>query len=346
MLSEFTTLRVGGPARELLSPQTHGDLIRTVLDVWESGEPWLLIGGGSNLLIADEGFDGTVIRILTRGIEQLPDPEALEGSHTILRVQAGESWDAVVQYAVANGLTGIEALSGIPGSAGAAPVQNIGAYGQELSAVLDSVEFLDANEREVVRLSAADLELGYRTSTLKRGRLGVVVSLDLRLERGDLSAPVAYDQLASALGVPVGERAPRADVRKAVLALRSSKGMVLDPADPDSVSAGSFFTNPIVTENFARGLRDAPKWILDPDAPDSPVKLSAAWLIEHAGIKRGFSLPGSGAAVSRKHTLAIVNTGAATAADIAELARYVHVRVLSQFGVKLQPEPQFVGVSI
>ncbi|MCC6269975.1 MAG: UDP-N-acetylmuramate dehydrogenase [Microbacteriaceae bacterium] len=379
MLSELTTLRVGGPARELLSPQTQENLIRTVLDVWESGEPWLLIGGGSNLLISDEGFDGTVIRILTRGIERAPHtegsrsdhaplpggsrsdhaplleglrsdhaplPEALEGSHAILRVQAGEPWDAVVQYTLDNGLSGIEALSGIPGSAGAAPVQNIGAYGQELSEVLESVEFLDANEREVVRLSAADLELGYRTSALKRGRLGVVVSLDLRLEQGDLSAPVGYDQLANVLGVSVGERAPLADVRSAVLALRATKGMVIDPADPDSVSAGSFFTNPIVTENFARGLRDAPQWILDPDAPDSPVKLSAAWLIQHAGIKRGFSLPGSGAAVSSKHTLAIVNTGAATAVDIAELARYIHLRVLSQFGVKLQPEPQFVGVSI
>lgn len=342
-LADLTTLRVGGPARDVLSPETRDDLVRQTLEVWDSGEPCLLIGGGSNLLVADQGFDGTVIRVLTRGSEPRPQPD---GS-IIVRVQAGEPWDAVVTWAVEGGLGGIEALSGIPGSAGAAPVQNIGAYGQELSSVLEAVEFLDAREREVVRLSPEDLDLGYRTSTLKRGREGVVLSLDLRLQPGDVSTPVEYDQLASNLGIAVGDRAPLRDVRAAVLALRASKGMVLDPTDPDSVSAGSFFTNPIVNENFARGLpRDAPRWILDENAPESPVKLSAAWLIEQAGIKRGFSLPGSRAAISSKHTLAIINTGGATAADITELARYVHLRVLAQFGVALQPEPQFVGVSL
>lgn len=378
-LAELTTLRVGGPARELRSPETRDELIRQSLQVWESREPWLLIGGGSNLLISDEGFDGTVIHVLTRGIEQITNdsasgtsdgtlrdgrdapssgsdlgnrslkrPEAVsKGPTELLRVQAGELWDDVVAYTVDHGLSGIEALSGIPGAAGAAPVQNIGAYGQELSDVLDSVEFLDELTHEVVRLRPADLELGYRTSTLKRGRRGVVLSLDLRLEQGELSAPVGYDQLANALGVAIGERAPLRAVRDAVLRLRASKGMVLDPADPDSVSAGSFFTNPIVTENFARGLpTEAPRWILDEDAPESPVKLSAAWLIEHAGITRGFSLPGSRAAVSSKHTLAITNTGGATSTDIAELARYIHLRVLSQYGVALQPEPQFIGVGL
>lgn len=352
-LAELTTLRVGGPARELLGPETRDELIRRTLEVWGSGEPWLLLGGGSNLLIADEGFDGTVIRVLTRGIERVADDDPdrslrpSKGTTQLLRVQAGEPWDDVVAYTVEHGLSGIEALSGIPGCAGAAPVQNIGAYGQELSSVLESVEFLDAQTHEVIRLTPADLELGYRTSTLKRGRLGVVLSLDLRLEPNELSAPVGYDQLANALGVAVGERAPLSKVRDAVLTLRASKGMVLDPADPDSVSAGSFFTNPIVSENFARALpRDAPRWILDEDAPESPVKLSAAWLIERAGIKRGFSLPGSRAAVSSKHTLAIINSGGATAADIAELARYIHLRVLNEFGVALPPEPQFVGVSL
>lgn len=341
-LSELTTLRVGGPARELLSPESREELIRQTIEVWGSGEPCLLLGGGSNLLIGDDGFDGTVIRVLTRGIEQIS-----KGTTQLLRVHAGEPWDDVVAYTVNNGLSGIEALSGIPGSAGAAPVQNIGAYGQELSAVLDSIEFLDARTHEVVRLTPADLELGYRTSTLKRGRSGVVLSLDLRLEPSDLSAPIGYDQLAHALGVAVGERAPLVTVREAVLALRASKGMVLDPADPDSVSAGSFFTNPIVSENFARGLpTGAPRWILDEDAPESPVKLSAAWLIENAGITRGFSLPGSRAAVSSKHTLALINAGGAMASEIAELARYLHLRVLAQFGVALQPEPQFVGVTL
>ena len=377
-LAELTTLRVGGEARELLSPATTDELVAASREVWASGEPWLALGGGSNLVVADDGFDGTVIRVLSRGIERvevrgdalrdgrgapssgsgtdnrsLRRPKAVsKGASATLRVAAGEPWDVVVAHAVENGLSGIEALSGIPGSAGAAPIQNIGAYGQELSAVLDSIEFLDAETGERMRLAASELELGYRTSAFKdssarAGRRGVVLSLDLRLDASDLSAPVAYDQLASALGVATGERVPLADARAAVLRLRASKGMVLDPLDPDSVSAGSFFTNPIVSENFARRLPDgAPQWILDPDAPESPVKLSAAWLIEHAGIRRGFSLPGSRAAISSKHTLAIVNKGAASAEDIVELARYVHLRVLNEFGVRLQPEPKLVGLSL
>lgn len=341
-LRELTTLRVGGEARELLSPATTDELVVAALEVWASGEPWLVLGGGSNLLVADEGFDGTVLRVLTRGLE-----EETQGETVILRVAAGEPWDDVVGHAVEHGLSGIEALSGIPGSAGAAPVQNIGAYGQELSDVLDAVDFLDAETGERVTLPASELALGYRTSSLKQGRRGIVLSLDLRLEASDLSAPIAYDQLAAALGVTPGDRVPLPAVRAAVLALRASKGMVLDPADPDSVSAGSFFTNPIVSENFARGLPDAaPRWILDPDAPESPVKLSAAWLIERAGITRGFSLPGSRAAVSSKHTLALVNRGGASAEEIAQLARFIHLRVLGEFGIRLQPEPQFVGVSL
>ncbi|HEY9499735.1 MAG TPA: UDP-N-acetylmuramate dehydrogenase [Terrimesophilobacter sp.] len=337
-LAELTTLRVGGPARELLSPETPAELVRQTIDTWASGEPWLLLGGGSNLLVADEGFDGTVIRVLTRGIERNGD---------ILRVQAGEPWDAVVAFAVENGLAGIEALSGIPGSTGAAPVQNIGAYGQELSEVLLGVEFVDFLTGEQRRIPAAELALDYRTSALKQGRRGLVLSIDLQLEPSGLSRPLAYAQLADTLGVAVGDRVPLVDVRAAVLRLRASKGMLLSPDDPDSVSAGSFFTNPIVNENFARALPSAaPRWILDPEAPESPVKLSAAWLIEHSGISRGFSLPGSRAAISTKHTLALVNTGGASAEEVAELARYVQLRVLSQFGVRLQPEPQLVDIQL
>lgn len=337
-LAELTTLRVGGPARELLSPRTPSELVQQTVDTWASGEPWLLLGGGSNLLVADEGFDGTVIRVLTRGIER-------DGG--LLRVQAGEPWDAVVAFAVENGLSGIEALSGIPGSVGAAPVQNIGAYGQELSEVLLGIEFLDFLTGEERSVPAAELVLDYRTSALKQGRRGLVISVDLQLEADDRSRPIAYAQLADALGVTVGDTAPLASVREAVLRLRASKGMLLSPDDPDSVSAGSFFTNPIVAENFARALPPgAPRWILDPEAPESPVKLSAAWLIERSGIRRGFSLPGSRAAISSKHTLALVNTGGALAEDVAELARYVQLRVLSEFGVQLQPEPQLVGIQL
>lgn len=344
-LAELTTLRVGGDARLVVEAATADELEARLREVWASGEPWLLIGGGSNLLVADDGFDGTVIRVLSRGIERVETADP--GSAVVLRVQAGEPWDDLVRYAVEHSLAGIEALSGIPGSVGAAPVQNIGAYGQELSDALVGIEFLDFMTGERVRISAEELGLGYRTSAIKRGRIGAVLSVDLRLEHSELGRPVAYDQLASALSIQPGERAPLTQVRNAVLALRASKGMVLADDDPDSVSAGSFFTNPIVSENFARALpEDAPRWILEPDAPESPVKLSAAWLIEHAGIRRGFGLPGSRAAVSSKHTLALTNTGGATAEQVAELARYIHLRVLSQFGIKLQPEPQLIGIDL
>ncbi|MBX3117268.1 MAG: UDP-N-acetylmuramate dehydrogenase, partial [Cryobacterium sp.] len=321
-LAELTTLRVGGEARELVSGSTADELIQLARSTWAEGQPWLALGGGSNLVISDGGFDGTVIRVLNRGIEQLGG-----GS---LRVQAGENWDDVVAFAIEHGLAGIEALSGIPGSAGAGPVQNIGAYGQEIAECLDSIDFLDEITGERQRLRAEELELGYRTSTLKQGRRGILLSIDLKLEQGGSSAPVRYAQLASALGVEIGERVALASVREAVLRLRASKGMLLDPSDPDSVSVGSFFTNPIVSENFARSLpAEAPRWLIDPDAPESDVKLSAAWLIEKAGIRRGFSLPGSAAAISSKHTLAIVNTGGATAEQVVELARYIHLRVLN-----------------
>ena len=372
-LADLTTIRVGGVPARLIEPADRDALVAAALDVWDSGDDWLLLGGGSNTVASDEGFDGTVIRILSRGIERLPAPKG----RVRLRVQAGEPWDELVALTVRSGWAGVEALSGIPGSTGAAPVQNIGAYGQELESVLLGVEFLDHASGEVRRLHRRELGLGYRTSVLKRGMLGIVLSADLELTDntvpGDLgaplSAPVAYAQLADSLGVPLGSRVSVAELRRAVLALRSSKGMVLDADDPDSVSAGSFFTNPIVPENFARGLpANAPRWPVTPPEPDivlglpsgglSPievpplaggpyeVKLSAAWLIENAGIRRGFALPGSGAALSSKHTLAIVNRGQGTAADVAQLASFIQVRVQSDFGVLLHPEPVLVGVTL
>ncbi len=378
-LSELTTLRVGGAPLRMVAPATEQELIDTALDAWADGDNWMLLGGGSNTLAADEGFDGTVIRILTRGIEELPadgHSEPRLPDRVRLRVQAGEPWDDLVAYTVERGLSGIEALSGIPGSSGAAPVQNIGAYGQELASSLVSVDFLDFESGEVRRMTAAELGLGYRTSVLKRGLRGIVLSIDLDLHDtsaeasvlgAQLSQPVAYGQLASALGVQLGDRVPIAELRDTVLALRASKGMVLDAGDPDTASAGSFFTNPIVTENFARSLPDsAPRWPLTTDLPDRvipleeyagvgpipglepvrTVKLSAAWLIENAGIRRGYRLPGSRAAVSSKHTLALTNTGGATADEVAQLARYVQGRVVSEFGIILQPEPVLVGVTL
>lgn len=372
-LSELTTMRVGGVPEALVAPADTDALVAAAREVWASGEDWLLLGGGSNTVAGDEGFEGTVIRVVTRGVERLEAPEG----RVRLRVQAGEPWDDVVALTVRNGWSGIEALSGIPGSTGAAPVQNIGAYGQELESALLGVEFLDAGTGEVRRLSRADLDLGYRTSILKRGLLGVVLTVDLELADNavpggvgaPLSAPVAYAQLADSLGVPLGSRVPVAELRRAVLALRASKGMVLDPADPDSVSAGSFFTNPIVSESFARGLpAKAPRWPVTPPEPDVvidlpaggvhpldipplaggpyDVKLSAAWLIENAGIRRGFALPGSDAAISSKHTLAIVNRGHASAADVVQLASFIQARVQAEFGVLLRPEPILVGLDL
>ncbi|MEO7018312.1 MAG: UDP-N-acetylmuramate dehydrogenase [Leifsonia sp.] len=370
-LSSLTTMQVGGSAERLLAPAIRDELIATAQEVWAGDADWLLLGGGSNTIVSDDGFAGTVIRIVTRGIERLEAP----AGRVRLRVQAGEPWDALVAHTVRNGWSGIEALSGIPGSTGAAPVQNIGAYGQELESSLVGVEFLDEETHDVQWLSRADLGLGYRTSVLKRGRRGVVLSVDLDLADGNapgglgapLSAPVAYSQLADSLGVALGARVPVAELRRTVLALRASKGMVLDPGDQDTVSAGSFFTNPIVSENFARSLpASAPRWPVTPPEADTvlglssggvhpldipqlaggpyDVKLSAAWLIEKSGIRRGFALPGSRAAISGKHTLALTNRGGATAAEIVQLAAYVQALVQSEFGVLLQPEPIFVGI--
>ncbi|MDJ0338594.1 UDP-N-acetylmuramate dehydrogenase [Cryobacterium sp. PH31-O1] len=388
-LSTLTSFRVGGPPAARVAPVTEQDLINETLVVWGLEENWLLLGGGSNTVVADEGFDGIVIQVVTRGIEVLavgretssdadaaPTAGIESGSGVRLRVQAGEPWDDLVAYAVEHGWAGIEALSGIPGSCGAAPVQNIGAYGQELSDSLVAVDFLSYETGEVERLERADLDLGYRTSALKRGLRGVVLAIELELHDtaaeasvlgSPLGQPLKYAQLAGALGVQLGDRVPLPIVRETVLGLRAGKGMVLDPNDCDTFSAGSFFTNPIVTETFARSLpADAPRWPLEAEPADRVipleeymgvgpipgeepvrlVKLSAAWLIEHAGVRRGFRLPGSKAAVSSKHTLALTNTGGATAAEVAELARYVLGRVQAEYGVNLQPEPVLVGLTL
>jgi UDP-N-acetylmuramate dehydrogenase len=397
-LAEHTTMRVGGRAADFVTAETRDELIEASLEAWGSGAPTFHLGGGSNVVFGDEGFDGTIIKVASRGIERLPDAttrsiptiavseterlQALSRSlrapqqreSVRIRVQAGEPWDDLVAYTVEQGWSGIEALSGVPGSTGAAPIQNIGAYGQELAACLSAVDFLDAATGVVMRMPASALRLGYRTSVFKAGLAGAVLSVDLVLSKVNgaapntataLSAPIAYAQVAEAVGVPVGTRVPIQLLRETVLALRSGKGMVLDPRDPESVSCGSFFTNPIVTESFARTLPSAaPRWPTAADEPDiivplgasipvraardgSPrTKLSAAWLIEHAGIRRGFRLPGSRAHISTKHTLAIVNGGGATAEDVLELARYVRNLVQIEFGVLLAPEPILVGAEL
>ncbi|MBO2990813.1 UDP-N-acetylmuramate dehydrogenase [Leucobacter tardus] len=365
-------MRVGGPADEVITAETSDDLVRHASRLWAEDEPWMLLGGGSNTVVSDDGFPGTVLLVRNTGIEVV-ESDATPAGRVRLRVQAGHDWDQLVEACVERGWSGIEALSGVPGRAGAAPVQNIGAYGQELSDVLHSITFLDFASDEVRRIPAAELALGYRTSAIKEGLAGVVLSIDLLLwanedRNNPMSGPVAYGQLADALGVTVGDRVSIRELRRTVLRLRASKGMVLDADDHDTWSSGSFFTNPIVTEHFARSLPlDAPKFPVPgaepapavtsledlaagaplriPDAaPERMIKLSAAWLIERSGISRGYRLPGSGAAVSSKHTLAITNRGASSAADVAELARFIVQRVQQEFGVVLAPEPNLYGL--
>jgi UDP-N-acetylmuramate dehydrogenase len=346
-LGALTTMGVGGRAETMLVAKTREELIRFASELTGAGHPWCVLAGGSNSLFSDEGFSGTVLLVRTSGIEQVSMPDARPDS-VFLRVEAGHDWDAVVAYAVDHGFSGIEALSGIPGSTGAAPMQNIGAYGQELSAALHSVEFFDTETGVIEEVMASEMDLGYRTSVFKRERCGVIISVLLELHAGaGAGQPVRYPQLATALGVELGEQVALQKVRETVLQLRRSKGMVFTSDDPDSHSAGSFFMNPIVSEAIANTLpSDAPRWPAGERDGELLVKLSAAWLIEFSGIERGFSLPGSRAAISHKHALAVTNQGGATAEQVAELARYVRIRVRSDTGIDLHPEPKIYELEI
>lgn len=331
--ADVTTLRVGGPPGQQVTASTSEELVSAVMEADRRHEPLLLLGGGSNLVVADEGFAGTVIRIATRGIEIRE-----ETGSVILTVAAGEPWDDVVGRSVGSGWSGIEALSGIPGSTGATPLQNVGAYGQEVAEVIESVQVLDRTTGDVRDLSPEECGFRYRSSRFKIEADGwVVLAVSLRLRGADVG-DVRYEQLARHMGVDVGAVAPITDIRRAVLALRSAKGMVLDGADHDTWSVGSFFTNPIVSPAQADAL--------PPECPRYPatdgIKVSAAWLIEAAGVGRGFSLPGSRAAVSSKHTLALTNLGGASAAEVLALAAEIQGRVREAFGLDLEPEPRIV----
>jgi UDP-N-acetylmuramate dehydrogenase len=338
-LSELTTLRLGGPAARFVEARDENAVVEAVRAADAAGEPLLLLAGGSNLVVADEGFPGTVVHILSRGVEPI--------GHGLVTVQAGEPWDGFVAAAVERGVAGIECLSGIPGSVGATPIQNVGAYGQEVAETIAGVRVLDRRGGEVLELGPEDCGFAYRSSRFKRdpGRW-VVLAVSFRLHPGEQSAPVGYAELARTLGVELGERAPLGAVRDAVLALRRGKGMVLDPDDSDSVSAGSFFTNPILdAEAFAaleaRAGERPPAWA----EPDGRTKTSAAWLIERAGFTRGHGDP-ERIALSSKHTLALTNRGAGTAADLVALAGEIARGVRERFGVRLVPEPVLVGLEL
>jgi UDP-N-acetylmuramate dehydrogenase len=402
-LSRFTTLGLGGPARRFVVAGTDEEIIAAVRAADQRGEPLLVLGGGSNLVISDDGFPGTVIQVATKGIHRATDPgagpdaagpgQAEPGAPVTLTVAAGEDWDTVVASCVAADLAGLECLSGIPGLAGATPIQNVGAYGQEVADTITSVRAYDRATAEVVDLAAADCGFGYRTSAFKRsitapavtGRF-VVLDVTFQLTNDQLSRPLRYAELAAALGLdpvrldPVrldparpdparpgdggrdeGVRAPLGDVRSAVLRLRRSKGMVLDPADPDSRSAGSFFTNPVLDAAQFAALRRVVDERCGPGVPipqfpagPGKVKVPAAWLIGQAGFQKGYQgprragggLPGPAAHISTKHSLALVNAGDARTADVVGLAREIRDRVRDIFGVELASEPVLVGVRL
>lgn len=340
-LAGFTTLRVGGPAAELVVAETEEALIAAVAEADAAGQPVLILGGGSNVVIGDDGFDGRVVLVRTTGV--IADADACGGA--VVRIQAGEPWDAIAARAVTEGWIGVEALAGIPGSVGATPIQNVGAYGQEIGSVIASVRCWDRQTRQQRTLFHRDLRFGYRTSLLKQQpNRYLVLEVVLQLRLGDLSEPIRYSELARSLGVDLNERAPMAVVREQVLRLRRSKGMVLDDGDHDTWSAGSFFTNPIVPVGV---LPDgAPSYPLPDDETGGPAltKTSAAWLIEQAGFSKGF---GQGAArLSSKHTLALTNRGGATAAEVVALAAAVRRGVRDRFGITLEPEPILVGCAL
>jgi UDP-N-acetylmuramate dehydrogenase len=340
-LAVHTTLRLGGPARQLVTATTADEVAESVRESSASGEPTLVLGGGSNVVIADRGFAGTAVLVRSRGVRAVPG----DGATVTVQVEAGEPWDEVVAAAVDAGWSGLECLSGIPGAAGATPIQNVGAYGQEVAETVTAVRVLDRVTGELAWLPPARCRFGYRTSVFKRSDRWVVLAVELRLRRRPESSPVRYPELARALGVPLGATAPLAEVRAAVLALRAGKGMVLDPDDPDTYSVGSFFLNPVLDRRAAAAVRraagaDPPGW----PEPGGLVKISAAWLIERAGFQKGH--PGQGVAISSKHTLALTNRGSGTTAALLALAAEIRDRVRDRFGVTLHPEPVLVDCSL
>lgn len=368
-LADLTTLRIGGEIRHYVEASDEASLVAAVRGADEAGEPLLVLGGGSNLVASDAPFAGTVVRVLDADAPPAIDaaceigpadaidpaartPLAATCGGAVVDHFAGTSWDRAVAYAVDRELVGIEALSGIPGSVGATPVQNVGAYGQEVAQTITSVRTWDRHAGAVHTFYATDCRFAYRDSIFKHtpyegpaasatGRY-VVLSVRFQHRQGSLSAPIRYAELARQLGVEAGERAPSRAVREKVLAIRASKGMVLDPSDHDTWSAGSFFTNPILPDADAAALpADAPRF----PAGEGRTKTSAAWLISHAGFERGFSV-GPRASLSTKHSLALTNRGGASSADVVALARAVQAGVEERFGVHLEPEPVRLGVDL
>jgi UDP-N-acetylmuramate dehydrogenase len=355
-LAPHTTLRLGGPARRLVVASFPDEILQIVRDGDRAGDPPLILAGGSNVVVSDDGVPGPVLLLRTSGItiETAGDGEAL------VTVEAGQDWDEVVAVTVAEGLVGIECLSGVPGSAGATPIQNVGAYGQEVGQTIVRVRVYDRSRREVLDMSPAECRFAYRSSVFRHNDRYVVLGVTFRLRQGGLSAPVRYAELARRLDVAVGSHVPLDEVRSAVLALRAGKGMVLDPADPDTYSVGSFFINPVLTAAEYAAVRaraveitgeEPATWPAGPDAAeagagDTRVKVSAAWLIERAGFVKGYGGGHPGVAISGKHSLALTNRGTGTTAALLALAREIRDGVAKTFEVELHPEPVLIACSL
>ena len=368
LLSAHTTMRVGGPARRFVVAETVDELVDAVRVVDEADEPLGVLSGGSNLVVADDGVEGVVVKVATRGIT-VESQDACSGA--TVRVAAGEPWDAFVEHAVASGWAGVEALSGIPGYVGSTPVQNVGAYGQEVAQTIARVRTWDRAREQVRTFTGAECDFAYRHSRFKgtpmpartsgeatSAGLGgmspryVVLDVTFQFELADLSRPIAYADLATGLGVDLGARVPLADAREAVLEQRRRRGMVWDVDDADTWGCGSFFTNPILPTPamdalVARVREVAGDDLTPPRFPtgEGQEKTSAAWLIDKAGFGKGYGLPGP-AALSTKHVLAVTNRGEATAADVVALARRVRDAVEERFGVRLVNEPVLVGLTL
>ena len=336
-LAPYTTLRLGGPAGILTVATETDQAVATVRNAAAGHQSVLILAGGSNVVVGDAGFPGIVLLLRTRGIRVVQ----ANAESVVLRVAAGEPWDDFVEYAVTNGYSGIECLSGIPGSAGATPIQNVGAYGQEVAHTIVAVHAYDRERGTVRVLPPAECGFAYRSSVFKHNDRYLVLEVDFRLAVSPDSAPIRYAELARTLGVTVGDRVPLRQARDTVRKLREQKGMVLDPDDRDTWSVGSFFTNPVLpAADWERLALDAPHWPGD----DGTVKVPAAWLIEHAGFAKGF--PGDGVAISTKHTLALTNRGAGTTEALLDLARTIRDGVRDRYGIELRPEPVLVNCAL
>lgn len=335
-LRDYTSLRVGGSAERFIEVATEAEIVAALEAAGDS--PVLIIGGGTNILVADAGFAGTVIRISNNKSESEIDT----CSGATLTIGAGEDWDRFVASTIAQGFAGLETLSGIPGTVGAAPIQNIGAYGHEVSEFITRVRTFDRESKSIRTFTNSECEFEYRSSYFKKnpGRY-VIISVQFQLRIGSESAPITYAELAKKLAIEPGDKASVVATRTAVMELRTAKGMNLDRNDRDSWSAGSFFTNPIVSLEVAATLPEgAPRWPVD----DKLVKVSAAWLIENSGINKGYS--SGGASISSKHVLALTNAGNASAEDLCDLARQVQASVRQAFAIELTPEVNLVGLTL